>query len=125
MWDLRRNGQLHDRRAVALLRYGRHFRLTPRVKAIIGRDSSENAFLDSSQTDAEVLLTMLPAIPGPNVIITGPAGAPEILIAARLGARYSDVRNLTQVTIVTRQAGQLGQMDVPPATDMDIERLKI
>lgn len=125
LWDLRRNGQLRDIRAVTLLRHGRHFRLSARVKAIIGRDAADNGILGQAFRPGDVLLNMEPLIPGPTGLVTGPASEAEILMAARLCARYSDVRNENQVTILLSGPDGEQTLHVAPATDMDIERLKI
>lgn len=126
LWDLRRNLQLHDRQAVVLLRYGRHFRLSPRVKAIVGREAAENEVLGKSAWQGEFVLNTDTGIPGPTVLVTGQANEGELQMAARLCARYSDARTQPLVTIViTRDGTQLPPLQVPPATELDIERLKI
>ena len=125
VWDLRRNGQLKDLRAVWLLRYTRHFRLTSRVKLVVGRNASENESLGKSALPNEILLNMKPDIPGPTGVITGPASETEILIAAQLCARYSDAR--TRATVPILLTGPTGprELEVAPASDLDIERLRI
>lgn len=126
LWDLRRNGMLKDRRAITLLGLGRHFRLSSKVKVVIGRNATENETLALSRIPGEILIGMLPEIPGPNGLVTGPAGENEILMAARLCARYSDVRANDQVTVVVvGRDGRDGTMPVAPASELDIERLKI
>lgn len=125
VWDLRRNAQLADRNAVNLLRYGRHFRLSPRVKAIVGRDAPENTALTSMARSTDSLLNTLPAIPGPTVLVTGPAGEKELTMAAQLCARYSDVRTEARVDIVLASPSGNRTLSIAPATDLDIERLKI
>ena len=125
--DLRRNLQLHDRRAVELLRTGRHFRLSPKVKAIVARDARESQLLATVAQPGEPLLNTAEDVPGPTVLITGPAGEPEIEMAARLCARYSDARAAPVVTIIVTSGGKdtEHQLEVAAATELDIERLKI
>jgi len=125
LWDLRRNGQLKDLRAVTLLRHGRHFRLSPRVKVVIGRNANENDLFSTSLQTGEVLLNMVPDVPGPTGVVTGPAGEPEILMAARLCARFSDARTAPTVTILISGNTTPRQLEVASATEMDVERLKI
>lgn len=125
VWDLRRNAQLKDRNAVNLLRYGRHFRLSSKVKAIVGRDAAENSTLTSLAQATESLLNTTAAIPGPTVLVTGPAGEKELTVAAQLCARYSDVRTEPRVEIILTSPSGNRMLTVAPATDMDIERLKI
>jgi tRNA-specific 2-thiouridylase len=125
VWDLRRNGQLKDRHAITLLRIGRHFRLSSKVKAIVGRDAPENSALTSNTEAGDTLLNTAPAIPGPTVLVSGPANEKELLMAAQLCARYSDVRTAPQVEIIATEFAGNRTLTVAPATDLDIDRLKI
>ncbi len=125
MWDLRRNGQLRNPQAIALLRIGRHFRLSPSVKAIIGRDAAENKALTESIQPGDTVMNTLPAIPGPTVLVTGPAVERDLEMAARLGARYSDVRTASEVEILLTAGNATRSLMVAPATELDVDRLKI
>ncbi len=125
VWDLRRNAQLKDLHAINLLRYGRHFRLSSKVKAVVGRDAPENSALTSMAQAGDILLNTTAAIPGPTVLVTGPAGEKELTVAAQLCARYSDVRTDPHVDIIVTSPAGNRTLTVVPATDMDIERLKI
>lgn len=124
LWDLRRNLQLGDRRAILLLRYGRHFRLSPRVKAIVGRDAKENEILTHFALPGEPLLNTEADVPGPTVLVTGTAVDTDIQMAARLCARYSDQRNKSAVSIVITGSTN-ATLTVAPASELDVDRLKI
>lgn len=124
LWDLRRNGQIKNLRAIELLKIGRHFRLSSTTKVIVGREAPENAQLEAMAEPDDSLMSV-EIIPGPIVLVTGKATEAIILEAARLCARYSDARSNPQVTVnVTTPAGKR-QMTVAPATDLDVERLLI
>jgi predicted ribosome quality control (RQC) complex YloA/Tae2 family protein len=73
----------------------------------------------------DILLNTTAAIPGPTVLVTGPAGEKELTVAAQLCARYSDVRTDPHVDIIVTSPAGNRTLTVVPATDMDIERLKI
>ena len=122
--DLRRNGQLRDRRAVELLKIGRHFRLSSTVKIIVGREAAENVQLEVMAQPGEVLLNV-EVIPGPTTLVTGNPTEANILEAARLCARYSDARANPEVTVNVKSAAGPRQLHVAPASDLDIERLMI
>ena len=124
VWDLRRNGQLQNLHAVALLRYGRHFRLSHTVKAIVGRDAAENGLLESLAKPDDYRLSAL-GINGPTVLVTGPAGEKELIVAAQLCARYGHARTEAQVAISLNGPTGSQQLQASPATELDIERLKI
>ena len=124
MWDLRRNGQVKNLRAIELLKLGRHFRLSSTVKVIVGREAPENAQLETMAQPGEILLNV-EVIPGPTVLITGTATEAHILEAARLCARFSDARANPEVAVNVKTAVGPRQLHVTPASDLDIERLMI
>ena len=81
-----------------LLRAGRHFRLGPGIKAIIGRDERENGVIRELAADGGVLLRV-PGYGSPLAFVTGSPTADDIGIAASLCARYSAARGLQQVQV--------------------------
>lgn len=80
------NWDIHD---LFLLSVGRHLRLTPGRKVIVGRNQRENERIDSLAQEGDVRLTAVD-YPGPLVLV--PHGAPmEVLeMAASVCLRYSD-----------------------------------
>ncbi len=81
-----------------LLRAGRHFRLSPTCKAIVGRDERENGFIESL-ADAENYLFRVRGVGSPVALLSG-AGAEEFSpFAASLCARYSDAKQLPEVEV--------------------------
>jgi tRNA U34 2-thiouridine synthase MnmA/TrmU len=71
------------------LKYGRHFRLDPKTKVIVGRSEKDNQYLQKYfEKDKDILLK--PAtIPGPDVILTGSATPKNIQTAAMICASYT------------------------------------
>jgi len=124
VWDLRRNGQIKNIRAIELLKIGRHFRLSSTVKAIVGREAAENQQLDSEAQPGDTLLNV-EVIPGPTTLVTGPATEANIIEAARLCARFSDARTHPEVIVNVKSATGPRQLRVAPASELDIERLMI
>lgn len=72
----------------ALLRHGRHFRLSPAVKVVVGRDEMDNEIL--SKFAAGRWMLSLPDVPGPVAVVEGAPTEEELVLAAQLAARYSD-----------------------------------
>jgi len=71
-----------------LLRIGRHFRLSPTAKAIIGRDEAENDQLVDLAGDR---LRLEPVdVMGPMTLVEGQPTGEEIRLVAALAARYCD-----------------------------------
>lgn len=87
--DLWEKEEKWDVRDLKLLSLGRHLRLTPSRKLVVGRNQSENERLASMATQEDVQLEALD-YPGPLVIV--PHGAPQELLelAASVCLRYSD-----------------------------------
>ncbi len=73
----------------ALLRWGRHFRLSPHVKVIIGRHQGENKIL-RSQFGAERIIIDPLTVMGPITLVEGKPDEAELQMAAKLSARYCD-----------------------------------
>jgi len=101
---------LFDRRALApelreieMLKVGRHFRLTPETRLIVGRNQAENERLESlSAPEDDVLSCEL--IPGPvGVIPKGTDSNDALFTAALITASYSDAETGSVATVqVTR-----------------------
>jgi len=72
---------------VELLKHGRHLRLSPQVKLVVGRNQKENQILESL-APPQALRIMAPGIPGPVGLYMGPAAGPEVELAARVVAGY-------------------------------------
>ncbi len=76
----------------ALLRIGRHFRLTSRLKAIVGKNQTENEQLAASCRAApcnQATLLKPHDWNGPSVLITGQCQEQDILSAAGLLGRFA------------------------------------
>ena len=77
------------RRELEMLSWGRHFRLYPAMKVIVGRDQRDNEALETLVRPGDVVLKA-DFYPGPLVIVPqAPAGA-DLALAASLCASYSD-----------------------------------
>ncbi len=114
-----------DREAFALLRYGRHFRLSDNVVAVIGRDEQDNAVL-STLSSGRWTMTF-PDTPGPTALVDGEPSAKELQLTARLAARYADVPLGTEVTLLAQRDGEERELRVTPLSPEEplIERLRI
>ncbi len=96
----------------ALLRFGRHFRVSPTVKIIVGRNEVENAVLAGFAPGRWVLA--FPSVPGPVALVEGAPTDEELELAARLAARYSDARSDESVTVRMSHGGATQDLTVRP-----------
>ena len=86
---------------VQLLKMGRHLRLSPSAKAIVGRDEPENERLLALAGEGDALLEVAD-IPGPITLLRGTFGEPERLAAAAITAAYSKARREKSVAVRVR-----------------------
>jgi len=97
---------------------GRHFRLSPLVKAIVGRDEGENHFLERFRADRWRLAAVSDV--GPVTLVTGSPDDGQIMTAASLTARYGDGRDRETVEVKAERFGAAdpGIPEVPAETRM-------
>jgi len=111
-----------------LLKIGRHFRLSPQAKAIVGRDESENERLLKFAKDQDIIFRVTD-FPGPLVLLQGQP-TPELLpLAAALAARYSDGKDQSQVNVACNRPGEpeetLSSLVICPAQDDWLAQVRI
>ncbi|MCK5665195.1 MAG: tRNA (5-methylaminomethyl-2-thiouridylate)-methyltransferase, partial [Thiotrichaceae bacterium] len=87
---------------IILLKMGRHFRLSPHLKVIIGREEGENRFMQGYKNQ---FVSIYPTSHnGALALIDGEFKTDEELqTALALIARYSQGKNAPQVTLMVRQ----------------------
>ena len=109
---------------VLLLKVGRHFRVSPKAKAIVGRNEAENLFLKSS-TGGRISLNCTEIV-GPLTLLEGSPDDREIEAAARITARYSDGKHLERVKVEAMTPEGGGRvLDVQPMDDENCEKMRI
>ncbi len=95
-----------------LLKAGRHFRVSERLKVIVGRDELENNFL---QHFAEGRWTFeAVGVSGPLVLAEGDVSENDIPVVAAITARYSDGKNLPRVEVEYKKDDFSGKIVVEP-----------
>jgi hypothetical protein len=104
-----------ERDDVLLLSTGRHFRLSPRAKLVVGRTEVENALLEHHVTgrarlEAKDLL-------GPVALVEGEPTWEERQLAASIVARYGKGKELPEVVVQWREGDLVEEYTVAPAQD--------
>ena len=100
---------------IVFLKVGRHFRLAPDLKLILGRDEAESRFLDER---SEGHWTCLVADRhGALGRVEGNPDRDGMDSIASLAARYSARRNEPEVEVVLRKESEEIRLCVPPAED--------
>jgi tRNA U34 2-thiouridine synthase MnmA/TrmU len=106
-----------------LLAVGRHFRLSPEVKIVVGREKAENLFLERHGEGSWLLYTV--DDPGPTVLVYGEPDHDQLETAAAVAARYSDAKHRKSVRVTARRAGVERTIDAAPALDEELDHLRI
>jgi tRNA-specific 2-thiouridylase len=111
---------------VHLLKTGRHFRLSPRLKLVVGRNEEENQKIQTFSEEGDILLRLF-RFPGPLSLLRGEAGDEEIEKAAAVTARYSKAKDLKKVEVICKKAKEDGDssLSVSPLSEKEIEELMI
>jgi tRNA U34 2-thiouridine synthase MnmA/TrmU len=113
-WDGRRELRIED---FLILKVGRHFRLNPGLRCIVGRMEGENHFLAHFGAGHWLLTT--PDVMGPTTWVDGEPAEDELATMARLTVRYSDCppEASTRVHAIrdeeTRELDRVPRMPVP------------
>lgn len=110
---------------INLLRIGRHFRLSPYCKAVIGRDEKENTVIESLAEEGDYLLKVMD-YGSPVTILTGNITERDIEYGASICARYSDGRRMPFVRVrIEKKGGNIDYRSAMPADDNLLNSLRI
>ena len=118
LWASRgaRDYELDD---IMLLKVGRHLRPRPHFKLIIAREDGENQFLSGYRRQFTHMRIMSHG--GPLTLIDGEADEDDLLLAARITARYSQGREADHVDVeVTVRGGEPRMLRVVPLGADDV-----
>jgi len=112
------------REDIVLLSTGRHFRLSPRVKLIVGRTEAENAILEGYRGGRARLEAQ--DLTGPVALVEGVPTWEERVLAARIVARYGKGKELPRLSVGWQEEGFEETYEVEPERDeARIESLRI
>jgi predicted subunit of tRNA(5-methylaminomethyl-2-thiouridylate) methyltransferase len=122
--DLRAHEGLQGKRALGLLCIGRHFRLGPATKLVLGRNESENADLEGNAELYELVLK-LEDVHGPTGVLPVIATEDQVLLAASICARYSDAETgaPTRVRVRSSRGVQILTVRAQTPAELDLHRI--
>ena len=98
------------------LRVGRHFRISPSCKIIVGRDEKENDKIEQLAGDDDYLLKV-ENFGSPVTLLSGIDAENYIYLAASICARYSDAKHLPEVGVTVFNKSKPSIIKVIPADD--------
>jgi tRNA-specific 2-thiouridylase len=109
---------------INFLRVGRHFRISPDCKVIVGRKQDENDAILSLAEDGDYTMHV-PGYGSPVTYISGTPDEEHLNIAASLCARYSDAKGLDEVKVAVKRGDELFDLIVKPADDETLSKYSI
>jgi len=106
--DLFSSGLQIERRDIELLRLGRHLRLGPKEKLIVGRKKEENQAISALSKEDDLLFTTV-SVPGPTALAMGKLSDESEKVATSIVVSYSDADDdeMTQVRLITKGKDKL------------------
>jgi len=107
----------------ALLLVGRHFRLDPQTKFIVGRDERDNAALERLGQGHWLLETASHA--GPTALVQGEPSDDDLQRIAAITAGYGKGRAAAQVTVQAQRGDQRRSFEVAPVSPDSLSALHI
>jgi tRNA-uridine 2-sulfurtransferase len=112
---------------IELLRFGRHFRLTPHAKLIVGRNEKENGVLEQSAKQGDYLFFPTQEMAGPTALGRGNFNEKSILLSATITCRYCDLGDLPAADILCRKLGEEVRVlgNVIRVKDADIAQMRL
>ena len=90
---------------VHLLKIGRHFRLSPKLKLVVGRKEEDNKKIQTFAQEGDTLLKVLHH-PGPLSLLRGEPNGTEIEKAASITVRYSKAKDLKSVEVLYKKGNE-------------------
>lgn len=107
---------------IELLKIGRHFRISPDAKLIVGRNKEENKKIEEMADDSYIFF-YVPDTGSPNAILLG--DKKYIKAAAAITARYSDKKNDPKVEVDFKHKGKEEKTKVKPIDDEELSKWRI
>lgn len=111
------------REDVELLKVGRHFRLSPKTRLVVGKDDHDNRALESIAGDGDVVIRTVD-LPGPLGLLRGEISAEMVATACALVGRYVS-RAQGAVRFSVTQGGQQREMEILPLGRAEVEPYRL
>ena len=102
---------------LAVLKFGRHFRLSPAAKLVVGRNQEDNQrLLDIKQT-GDMTVLQIDGFPGPTCLLMGQADEGQLMLSAGICAGYGKAPADKPVSVIAACHGRtraIPMLSIPP-----------
>jgi tRNA U34 2-thiouridine synthase MnmA/TrmU len=121
--DHKPNFSLND---VHLLKFGRHFRISPHLKLVVGRNEEDNIKIQTFAQEGDILFKTL-HYPGPLSLLRGTPNETEIMKVASITVRYGKAKDLAEAEVLYKKAKEDSHRTITVSTipEKDIRDLMI
>ncbi len=99
--DLIAHHQL-DLENIELTKLGRHFRLSPQAKLIVGRDEKESILLEKLASKEDIVLTPNDVLAGPTALFRGRPDVGLIELAGKITVSYCDLNGKKEAELFVK-----------------------
>jgi tRNA-uridine 2-sulfurtransferase len=106
-----------------LLKYGRHLRLSPNVKIVVGRTREDNENILTWYNGRKDFLIKLESIPGPLVLMTDGGSSETVMKAGAICAGYGKTPEHQPVNIILTTPSGRESLTVLPVSPKDVRNL--
>jgi tRNA U34 2-thiouridine synthase MnmA/TrmU len=122
--DLLQDGRVPTHSECELMKVGRHFRVSPSCRIVVGRDERENETIESLAAGDDCLLRV-DGVGSPVTLVTGEVTDHALQVAASLCIRYSDAKKLEEAEVLVQRHNETSRLMASPAGAALIEALRI
>jgi predicted ribosome quality control (RQC) complex YloA/Tae2 family protein len=95
-----------------ILKIGRHLRISPDIKMVVGRNQAENSFLEKYKNGRWCLKTV--DYKGPLALIEGEPSGEELKLACAITAGYSDGAEESNLRVSCEKDGEITEICAAP-----------
>jgi hypothetical protein len=113
------------RGALFMLRHGRHMRLGPNAKIVVGRTKQDNEQIVKWYDPGTDTLLKVKHHPGPTVIMPGDGPEPMVFLAACICAGYSKAPDSEPAVVQVETMGKSKTISVLPIAPEEAKRFLI
>jgi tRNA U34 2-thiouridine synthase MnmA/TrmU len=110
---------------IELLKIGRHFRLNPAAKLIVGRNEKENIELENSVKDNEYLLVPMADQIGPACLVSGDLNEELLQLSCQIASRYSDLNQTKKAKYLCLKKDFRVMMEALPISEDKLAGLRL
>lgn len=111
---------------IELLKIGRHFRLTPHTKLVVGRDEKENEGLLNLAQENDYLFLPNDELAGPTSLGRGVFGEDLVRLSCGITCRYCDLNGKTEAKIIYKKGqGEEKIIRISPIEENQLLKLRL